>query len=83
MNTEPKWIRRPLTGDDIADLRAAFATCDADGDGRVNQGEFASLLQSLGSRLAAEQLGGEFSRIDVDGNGLIDLTEFRRWWQGD
>jgi Ca2+-binding EF-hand superfamily protein len=83
MNREQVWIRRPLTSDDIADLRAEFATCDADGDGRINIGEFESLLQSLGSELSTIQRKGEFSRIDADGNGLIGLTEFRRWWQGD
>lgn len=83
MNSEPLWVQRPLTGDDIADLRAEFASCDTDGDGRVGYGEFESLLQSLGTRLSEVQRKGEFSRIDVDGDGQIDLTEFRRWWQGD
>ena len=82
MKTDSGWIRRSLTGDDIADLREEFAACDADGDGRVGFGEFESLLQSVGSELSAGQRKTEFSRIDADGNGLIDLTEFRRWWQG-
>lgn len=82
MNSEPGKIPRPLTGDDVADLHAEFASCDADGDGRVTYGEFESLLQSVGSRLSAGQRSNEFSRIDTDSNGLIDLAEFRRWWQG-
>lgn len=82
MNNEQHWIRRPLTGDDVADLREEFAACDADGDGCVNFGEFESLLQMLDSRLAADQRRIEFSRIDTDGSGRIDLAEFSRWWQG-
>jgi calmodulin len=82
MNTETGLIRRPLTGDDIADMRTEFAACDVDGDGRVGYGEFETLLQTLGSGLTSAQRRGEFSRIDADGNGLIDLAEFRNWWRG-
>lgn len=83
MNSEPSWVRRPLTGDDITDLSAEFANRDVDGDGLVNYTEFDALLQSLGSLLSAETRRAEFSRIDNDGNGAIDLIEFRRWWQGE
>jgi Ca2+-binding EF-hand superfamily protein len=82
MNGEPASSQRQLSSDDIVELRLEFDACDPDADGRVTFGEFDSLLESLGSRLSAEQRRAEFSRIDTDGNGLINLTEFRRWWQG-
>jgi Ca2+-binding EF-hand superfamily protein len=82
MNGESARSHRPLTSDDIAELRLEFDACDKDADGRVAQGEFESLLESLGSRLSADQRRAEFSRLDTDGNGFINLAEFRRWWQG-
>jgi len=81
MNSESA-RRRPLTSDDIAELRLEFDACDPDADGRVTYAEFETLLVSLGSQLSAEQRHAEFSHIDTDGNDLINLTEFRRWWQG-
>lgn len=82
MNNEPGRMQRPLSGDEIADLCAEFEACDADADGRVSSAEFESLLQLVGSQLSAEKRRSEFLRIDTDGNGLIDLAEFKRWWQG-
>ena len=82
MDMDSGRIRRPRSGDDIGDLHAAFAACDADGDGRMTHDEFESLLQSVGSQLSAVQRGSEFSRIDANADGLIDLSEFRSWWQG-
>jgi Ca2+-binding EF-hand superfamily protein len=72
---------RQLSGDDIADLCARFEACDTDSDGRVSCAEFEGLVQSIGSPLAAGQSRSEFLYIDTDGNGLIDLAEFKRWWQ--
>jgi Ca2+-binding EF-hand superfamily protein len=82
MISESARIVRPFYRDDITELRLAFDACDPDADGRVTFVEFESLLESLGSRLSAEQRRAEFSSIDTDGNGLINLIEFWRWWQG-
>lgn len=82
MGNESPQMRRPLSGDQIADLWAEFQACDLDGDGRVGYAEFDRLLQSVGSYLSAAQRSAEFARIDTDRNNLIDLAEFKRWWQG-
>lgn len=82
MSSESMRMRRPFSGDTVADLHAQFAACDADGDGRIGYGEFEALLLSLGSGLSSVQRRGEFSLIDADNNGLIDLAEFRKWWRG-
>jgi Ca2+-binding EF-hand superfamily protein len=74
-------FQRPLSGDDIADLCAQFGVCDTDADGRLTYVEFEVLLQSVGSQLPAVRSREEFSRIDTDGNGLIDLSEFKHWWE--
>ena len=82
MKSEAPHVQRPLSGDQIADLCAGFEACDTDADGRVGCAEFENLLQSAGSQLSAGKRRSEFARIDTDGNGLIDLAEFKRWWQG-
>jgi Ca2+-binding EF-hand superfamily protein len=81
-NTDRRGIPRPLGSDEIADLYAEFEACDTDGDGRVGYAEFERLLQLAGSRLSPGQRRAEFARIDFDSNGLIDLAEFKQWWQG-
>lgn len=82
-SSQGKTVGRPLSGSDLADLWTEFQACDCDGDGCIDFAEFESLLQSVGSRLAAPQRRAEFQRIDRDGNGLVDLGEFERWWQGE
>ncbi|MEO8307352.1 MAG: EF-hand domain-containing protein [Pseudomonadota bacterium] len=75
-------VRRPLSGDDIADARDQFAACDSDGDGRIESGEFAGLLERCGSLLTSSQKRGRFEEIDSDHDGFINLGEFIEWWRG-
>jgi Ca2+-binding EF-hand superfamily protein len=82
MSSETGRLPRTLSVDDIAQLHADFAACDGDADGRVSFAEFESLLLAVGSQLSPGQRRTQFLRIDADGNGLIDVAEFRHWWQG-
>jgi Ca2+-binding EF-hand superfamily protein len=83
IGSDSRGMRRPLSGDEVADLYLEFEVCDTDADGHVAFEEFDRLLTSVDSGLDDRQRRSEFSRIDADQNGLIDLAEFKRWWQGD
>lgn len=61
-------------------LRAAFDRFDRDGNGHIDEDEFAALLESLGIDMTAEKVQIAFSAIDVNGNGHIDFGEFVTWW---
>jgi len=62
------------------DLRKRFDSFDKDGNGAIDEDEFASLVRTLRLRLTPEQTQVAFSAIDVNGNQRIDYGEFVAWW---
>jgi Ca2+-binding EF-hand superfamily protein len=74
--------RRPLNSDELADLDEQFDECDADGDQRIDFGEFSQLLDSLGSEVPAPQRRARFDAIDLNHDGAINRDEFMEWWRG-
>ncbi|HVU05861.1 MAG TPA: EF-hand domain-containing protein [Polyangiaceae bacterium] len=63
------------------DLRAQFDKFDTDGNGSIDEDEFAALVKSLGVSMTAEKVAVAFMAIDVDGNRNIEFGEFRAWWE--
>lgn len=53
-------------------VRALFQALDADGDGSISRLEYALYLEAIGSDADAS---AAFSRLDLDGNGVLDLQE--------
>ena len=51
---------------------------DDDASGALDATEVTQLARQLG--WAEPEL--VFSRMDVDGDGTVDVSEFRRWWLG-
>jgi Ca2+-binding EF-hand superfamily protein len=62
------------------DLRPDFNRFDTDGNGIIDEDEFAALIAALGVEFTPEQTQVAFLAIDIDGNGRIDYREFRGWW---
>jgi Ca2+-binding EF-hand superfamily protein len=65
---------------DESTLRTAFERFDSDGNGYIDESEFAALVKSLGVDFSAEKLRVAFLAIDVNGNERIEFGEFRAWW---
>lgn len=65
---------------ELTELRQSFEVCDNDGDGWINNTEFASLLQSLDQELSEDECLLAFELTDADGDGLISFEEFMGWW---
>jgi Ca2+-binding EF-hand superfamily protein len=62
-------------------LRQEFDRFDADGNGWIDEDEFAALVRALGVTFTPEKVAIAFMAIDVNGNGRIEFGEFTSWWQ--
>jgi len=69
-----------LTAEELAELRENFDYNDLNKDGKIELGEFVSMLRELetGTEFAEAQLG--FRDIDTDKDGAIEFDEFIEWW---
>jgi Ca2+-binding EF-hand superfamily protein len=66
--------------EELAEVDALFARADADHDGQIDFREFRALARELDDELSEEVLRIGFGATDVDGNGRINIDEFREWW---
>jgi Ca2+-binding EF-hand superfamily protein len=73
MNTE-------LTQERRAELREDFEYFDGDGDGMLEPGEFAELMDALGADMTNEECNIGFQEIDANRDGRIEFGEFLSWW---
>lgn len=62
------------------DLSWVFQRFDANGDGLIDEAEFAEMLTSLGWDSPEELRSLEFAAIDTDADGLVGFDEFSNWW---
>jgi Ca2+-binding EF-hand superfamily protein len=69
-----------IEASELTELRQSFEVSDSDGDGWINNKEFASLLQSLDQELSEDECLLAFELTDADGDGLISFEEFMGWW---
>jgi calcium-binding protein CML len=61
-------------------LQRVFQRFDRNGDGRIDESEFDAILDHLRWDSPAEIRSLEFAAIDGNGDGLVELEEFARWW---
>ena len=71
-----------LTDEKLAELRSAFAACDPNGDGFIDQKEFHALLRKLDGDVSPEECLLDFENADTEGDGYIGFKEFIVWWTG-
>ncbi|XP_062228207.1 probable calcium-binding protein CML30 [Phragmites australis] len=60
-----------------ADLGIVFSTFDHDGDGFITARELEESLRRLGFAVSADEAAAMVVRVDANGDGLIDIHEFR------
>ncbi|KAG6530505.1 calmodulin-like protein 6 [Zingiber officinale] len=60
------------------ELERIFSTFDKDGDGFITAGELEESLRRLGLAVTSEETAALVDRVDANGDGLIDLQEFRQ-----
>ena len=66
--------------EELAEIDALFARADTDHDGQIVFVEFKALARELDEELTDEELHIGFGETDEDGNGRINIDEFRDWW---
>ena len=60
----------------MIDLQRAFKVLDTDGDGMISRAELTVGLQKIYNEGAAEQVEKVFNKVDIDGSGFIDYSEW-------
>ena len=58
----------------------AFNKFDKDGSGAIDAQELQAVSSELGQPLSEEQLATALKDLDLNGDGVIDLKEFKRWY---
>ncbi|KAK1398064.1 calmodulin-like protein 3 [Heracleum sosnowskyi] len=61
---------------DAAELRRVFHMFDRNGDGKITKKELNDSLQNLGMFIPDEELVQIIDKIDVNGDGYVDMDEF-------
>ena len=70
-----------MTNDTWRDeLRQTFARFDEDASGNIDEKEFNSLLDALGSDMSPDDRKIGFALVDEDQDGSVTYDELAAWW---
>ncbi len=69
-----------LDDEDHEEVFEIFKVYDRDGSGSIDRGEFARLLEALGSAPSEEELSVALDVVDSNHSGKISWDEFKAWW---
>ena len=67
-----------LSGEQLEELKKAFAVMDANGDGVVTKDELRTLLKGLGEEVTDEVVDEMIAIADENGDGKVDFEEFAK-----
>src|SRR5450631_734474 len=70
-----------VTDEEIAELRKIFESCDLNGDGFIDRGEFHFLLRELDGDVSCEECLFVFEVADTETDGYLGFKEFIVWWK--
>ncbi|CAJ1915091.1 unnamed protein product [Sphenostylis stenocarpa] len=72
---------RLLQAMDQAELARVFQMFDRNGDGRITRKELSDSLKNLGITISEQDLTQMIEKIDVNGDGYVDIDEFGELYQ--
>ncbi|KAL8531111.1 hypothetical protein ACS0TY_007938 [Phlomoides rotata] len=61
---------------DRPELRRVFSMFDRNGDGKISRKELSESMEKLGVQIPEKELSQMIEKIDVDGDGCVDVEEF-------
>ncbi|KAJ8615840.1 hypothetical protein MRB53_035212 [Persea americana] len=70
-----------ITRMDMAELRRVFQMFDRNGDGRITKQELGVSLENLGIYISDKDLVTMIEKIDANGDGCVDISEFQTLYQ--
>ncbi|KAJ7980695.1 Calmodulin-like protein [Quillaja saponaria] len=77
----PPSSSRPHTKMDSNELKRVFQMFDKNGDGRITKKELSDSLENLGIFIPDKELAQMIEKIDVNGDGCVDIDEFGELYQ--
>ncbi|XP_064965117.1 calmodulin-like protein 3 [Musa acuminata AAA Group] len=66
---------------DPSELKRVFQMFDRNGDGSITKNELQDSLKNLGIHIPEEELAAMIEKIDVNGDGCVDVDEFGTLYQ--
>lgn len=66
---------------DFSQVRRVFELFDRNGDGRITKKELSDSLENLGIFIAEKDLTQMIEKIDVNGDGFVDIEEFKALYE--
>ncbi|XP_047982786.1 calmodulin-like protein 3 [Salvia hispanica] len=72
---------RPSRMVEGAELSLVFQMFDRDGDGRITKSELSASLEKMGIFIPGDELAQMITRVDVNGDGCVDIDEFSTLYQ--
>lgn len=63
------------------EVKKMFDIVDKDGSKYIDKGEMRKLLKSIGREYTNEEINEGIHKIDVDGSGHIEFSEFYEWFK--
>ena len=61
-------------------IKSVFAKFDKDGSGDIDISELQNVCGQLGMELDDDQTAEAMKDLDLNGDGVIDISEFARWY---
>ena len=72
-----------ITEGQLKTIRDLFFSYDYNGDGKLNAKEFAKFTNSIGEILSKQEAEEAISQLDKNGDYVIDIEEFIKFFIGE
>lgn len=77
-----RFRRFGFTQEQVAECRELFQIFDKNGDGEIDKNEFLPMMKALGLNLSPHEVEMFFSRMDINGDGAVELPELVHFLEG-